>query len=574
MVFLLFFSFISGIVTILSPCILPVLPIILSGSIGGNSKKPFGIVIGFILSFSFFTLSLASLVKLINFPSDVLRNISVAVIIFFGLSLLIPKIQLLIELLFSKVTSSLPKQRFGENFWGGIFLGISLGLVWTPCVGPIMASVIALAASSQINLVTILVTLAYSIGTAVPMLAVIFGGRKVLQKIPYLQANSIKIQKFFGVVMIVTAIGLYFNIDRDFQTFVLRLFPQYGSGLTNIENNNLVFDQLKQLQGNQQSLKSPSQTSGQQYPIAPELIAGGVWFNSKPLTLASLKGKVVLIDFWTYTCINCIRTLPYLRAWHDKYVNQGLVIIGVHTPEFEFEKSEGNVQKAISDFGIKYPVMQDNNYATWNAYSNNYWPAEYLIDAQGKLRHTHFGEGEYDQTEQAIQELLRELGVQVDKSLANVEEQTPSTVLSPETYLGSKRMQYFYPFGNTGNANRNFTLADTIPQDSFSLGGNWVITDENAQSGQNSVLSYNFYADKVFLVLRPGPNSSDNKIKVFLDGHPVDNASAGADVQNGIVNVDKDKLYNLIDLRGKSENHLLRLEFQGSGIQVFAFTFG
>lgn len=573
MLLLILFAFLAGIVTVLSPCILPILPVVLSAGIGASRSRPWGIVVGFVFSFTFFTLSLATLVKLLSLPADLLRNVSVVIILVFGLTLLIPKFQLWTELLFTKLSVLGPKQNLNTGFWGGILLGLSLGLVWTPCVGPIIASVITLAATSTVSAGAVLVTLAYSIGTAIPMFLIILGGSKALRKVPWLTAHTPLIQKLFGVLMILTAVGIFYSLDRQFETFVLTVFPQYGAGLTKIEDNNIVTNQLNQINPNKNSLGVLNLPGANQSPKAPEIIAGGDWFNTKPLTIASLKGKVVLIDFWTYTCINCIRTLPFTKAWYDKYHDKGLVIIGVHTPEFQFEKESSNVQKAINDFGIKYPVVQDNNYATWNAYSNEYWPAEYLIDAQGRIRHTSFGEGEYDQTEKAIQDLLKEAGSSVDTSIVSVSDQTPKSQLSPETYIGSARAQFYYPDGNTVDGARNFTLTDKIPQDSFSLGGTWTITKDDGVTGDSATLNYNFNANKVFLVLRPGSNKV-SQMKVYLDGNLVDSSKSGEDVKNGIVTIDTDRLYKLIDLKDQPGSHLLKLEFQTPGTEVYAFTFG
>ncbi len=466
----------------------------------------------------------------------------------------------MLELLFTKLSRFAPSQNLNTGFWPGLLLGFSLGLVWTPCVGPIIASVITLAATSSVNLTTVFITLSYSIGTAIPMLGITYGGRQALQKVPWLTNNTPNIQKGFGVLMILTALAIFFNLDRGFQTFILDKFPNYGAGLTKIEDNKLVDNQLQNLGTNQ-------------YPAAPELIPGGQWFNTQPLTLASLKGKVVLIDFWTYTCINCIRTLPYTKTWYDKYKDKGFVLIGVHSPEFEFEKSSDNVKKAISDFGIKYPVMQDNNYDTWKAFNNHYWPAEYLIDAKGNIRDSHPGEGDYDQTEKKIQDLLKEAGNNITDSITQMDAQMPVTTISPETYLGSKRMEFYYPDNSLGNGTKNFNSNNNTPQNSFTLDGQWQITDENAVTGQGAILNYNFYANKVFLVLRPG-TANNSKVKVFLDGKQVDSSNAGSDVKSGIVTIDQDKLYNLIDLKGNLGNHLLRLEFQNPGAEAFAFTFG
>ncbi len=570
MLLLLIFAFLAGIVTILSPCILPVLPIVLAGSVTKGRRRPFGIVLGFILSFTFFTLALSSIVKWTGLPADFLRTVSVVTILGFGVGLLFPQSQALMEKLFSKLTNLAPQENNpNAGFWGGIIIGLSLGLLWTPCVGPILASVITLAATNTVNATSILITAAYTLGTAIPMLIIIRGGRSALQKIPWLFRNLTKIQKGFGITMVLLAIGLFFNVDRKFQSYVLAIFPQYGTGLTQIETIPIVQKNLQALTGH--SSTGPSSNNS---AAAPDFIAGGQWFNSPPLTINQLKGKVVLVDFWTYTCINCIRTLPYLTDWYQKYHDQGLVIIGVHSPEFEFEKDPENVKKAIADFGIKYPVMQDNNLATWQAYQNQYWPAEYLIDAKGQVRHTHFGEGEYDQTEQAIQGLLKEAGdMATNVPISTMPDQTPTQQLSPETYLGSDRMQYFYPAGQLDPTQSTFNLSENLPKDTFSFGGEWAIDTDHATPGNNATLDYNFTASKVFIILRPGINQS-GQVKVYLDGKDVSASVSGSDVKDGVVTVTSDKLYNLIDFGGKVENHILKLQFLTPGLEAYTFTFG
>lgn len=404
MILLIAFAFLAGVVTVLSPCILPLLPIILSSTTDTSGKRrPLGVVVGFVGSFTFFTLFLATIVKLTGIPADSLRFISIAVLVLFGLSLLIPQVQLLIEQLFSRLTRFVPQNQGKTGFFGGLVIGLSLGLLWTPCVGPILASVISLALSGSVNAQALLITLSYSIGTAIPMFFIMIAGSTALQKVPWLLRNTGKIQKAFGVLMILTAVGIFFNVDRKFQTFILDTFPNYGVGLTRFEDNQNIRKELEKV--NEKPMdetmlgKPMPQAKG---PVAPEIIPGGQWFNSEPLTLSQLKGKVVVIDFWTYSCINCQRTLPYLRDWWQKYKDQGLVIIGVHAPEFEFEKDVGNVSQAIKDFKLEYPIVQDNNFATWRAYHNNYWPAKYFIDKDGIIRFTHFGEGAYDESEKVI----------------------------------------------------------------------------------------------------------------------------------------------------------------------------
>lgn len=571
MIFLIGFAFLAGIITILSPCILPILPIVLSGSVGSGKRKPQGIVTGFVLSFTFFTLFLSALVKATGVSADALRGLSIAIILIFGVSLLLPQFQVIMEKIFSKLSNRFAVKGTREGFGGGVLIGLSLGLIWTPCVGPIIASVITLAATSEVSFAAFFITLAYSLGTAIPMLAIMYGGRGLLQKIPWLLPNTNKIQKGFGILMILTAIGIFFNIDRRFQTYILTTFPQYGTGLTKFEDNDAVKNQLDKLFKKDNDKASAPAGLKDTKIAAPEIIPGGVWLNSEPLTMKELRGKVILIDFWTYTCINCQRTFPYLNDWHDKYKEKGLVIIGVHSPEFEFEKSEKNVAEAIEDFGLKYPVIQDNNFDTWNAYSNRYWPAKYLVDKDGLIRYTHFGEGAYAETEKVIQNLLIESGQMIQVDIKDDTTSSRQQDLSHETYLGYQRMQYLMGQETVDPGEQQFTLSKDISRNKFSFGGTWNIGKESATAIDDATLVYNFNANKVFLVMNPGVASG--KVKVTLDGKLVDAKSAGKDVKNGYVLIDGDRLYELIDLKGNPGNHLLKLEFT-EGIEAFAFTFG
>ncbi len=573
MIFLIFFAFLAGIVTILSPCILPILPIVLSGSIGGGKKKPLGIITGFILSFTFFTLTLATIVKLTNLSADVLRNFSVIIILTFGLSLLIPNFQVLMEKIFSRLANFTPtNQNPNAGFWSGILIGLSLGLIWTPCVGPIIASVITLAATSEVNLGAVIITLAYSVGTAIPMFIIMISGRALFNKVPWLLTKSEIIQKIFGIIMILTALGIFFNLDRKFQVFVLDTFPQYGANLTKFEDNQTVKNQLKNISSSENQLNIIGQPIDSASIPAPEIIPGGKWLNSDPLTLQSLRGKVVLIDFWTYTCINCIRTLPYLKDWYEKYQEKGLVIIGVHTPEFEFEKDASNVEKAIKDFGIKYPVAQDNDYATWKAYSNRFWPAKYFIDKNGQIRSAHFGEGGYDESEKLIQQLLKESGADVSDTKINNPKYDISSA-TPETYLGYLRIKGFTsPEGIIKDKLAYYTTPENLSKNSFAYSDKWLIGQERSAPVKNSTLSFNFDSEEVFLVMRPKEKQT-GKAKVYLDGKLIGSDNAGEDVRDGVVTVDADRLYKLIKLP-TAGSHILKLEFLDSNLELYAFTFG
>jgi thiol-disulfide isomerase/thioredoxin len=304
----------------------------------------------------------------------------------------------------------------------------------------------------------------------------------------------------------------------------------------------------------------------------PDFVGITHWLNSEPLTLVYLKGKVVLVDFWTYSCINCLRTLPFVNGWYEKYKDEGLVVVGVHTPEFEFEKKTDNVQNALNTYQIRYPVAQDNSYLTWNNFNNSYWPAKYLIDKDGHLRMTHFGEGSYSETEKAIQSLLAETGQTVTTDVLNLPDSTPTTHLTRETYLGLNRMEQLASKERAVRGEQTYTFPSSVPTDTFALQGKWTITGEYSESSIDSSLLINFTADKVFLVITP--SDKNDLITVSLDGKPVDGLSAGKDVLNGKVLLDTPRLYELINLKGKAGNHLLRLDFGTKGTQIFAFTFG
>ncbi len=569
MLLLIGFAFLAGIVTVLSPCILPVLPIILSSSVGKSKARPIGVVTVFVLSFTFFTLFLSTLVKISGVSADSVRFFSIVVLALFGLSLLIPKIQVWTEQLFARFSGSIPQGQNRQGFFGGLLVGFSLGLLWTPCVGPILASVISLALVGTVTLQAVFITLAYALGTAIPMFMIMLAGSTALQKIPWLLRNTGRIQKAFGVLMIATAVGIYFNVDRQFQSYILDKFPEYGVGLTKIEDNELVKKQLDSIanQAGDEDMGKPSfKLMNDSGPTAPKLIPGGEWFNlaerKSDLSLKELQAenKVVLIDFWTYSCINCQRTLPYLRDWWQKYESEGLVIIGVHAPEFEFEKNPKNVQKAITDFELKYPIVQDNDFSTWRAYNNRYWPAKYLIDSKGKIRYSHFGEGAYDETEMKIQELLKEANENFQSlSVENPEYQIFSR--TSETYLGYQRLGNFASNEKiVKDALQQYSAPENIPANQVAYTGSWIVTPENAQPTEGAQLFLNFEAKDVFLVARPKNKSAS--FDVYLDGEKQDS-----------VIVDSDSLYQLVELENPGR-HLLRLDFFDNELELFAFTFG
>jgi cytochrome c biogenesis protein CcdA/thiol-disulfide isomerase/thioredoxin len=610
MALLLFFAFLSGLVTILAPCIWPLLPIVLSSAASGKGKaRPLGITLGIMLSFGFFTLAISFLVNAFHLDQNVLRMIAVVVLGFLGLTLLIPQLTQVLESVVSGLSGKWgqrwQKADSGQartSFTGGFITGLSLGIVWAPCAGPIFASIAALSVMGHISLELVLITIVYVIGIGIPLFIFALAGQRLLQRSRVLTPYTARIQQVFGLIILLMSLAIYTNYDKVIEAKLLNLFPSYSNALTSFEKSQIVTQQLNSLKGKgsatQQNAAIASDTcqaiplgskmpeftgitkwlnvSGQEskIPLTPFLKGENNQNSNQEISTASLKGKVVLVDFWTYTCINCIRTLPYVTSWYDKYKDKGFVVIGVHTPEFEFEKDTNNVLNAIKQYKIHYPVPQDNNYNTWNAYNNQYWPAEYLFDSNGMLRRAHCGEGEYDQMETAIVSLLKEAGDQaVLPSVMPTNYVLPNQI-SPETYLGSKRMEYYYPSGSVNNGTQNFTLTNAIPLNSFSYGGQWTIESEDAVSGKNAVLNYHFIADKVYIILRPPQGVANAKVKVLLDGKSIDSSIAGADVHNGIVTVDKDRLYHIVNLGSQTGEHTVQLEFQTPGTQAYTFTFG
>lgn len=596
------FAFLSGVITILSPCILPVLPVILAGSVRGGKTRSLGIVSGFIISFTLFTLTLTAIVQAFGIPADTLRIAAVVIIVLFGLVLIVPRFHEWFGIVAWKIAnlgkskklkdSQHPGEKSGiAGYVSGLPVGFSLGLVWTPCVGPIMASVISLALTEQLDTGAVFITLAYAMGTSIPMLAIMLGGRALLNRVPFLLKNTVKIQKIFGVLMIIVGISIGFGWDRQFQAAVLRVLPDYGTGLTAIENTDPVRDALEQredpgsiMEKNTVSYipaKPPKDGVLGDYGKAPEIVASGKWFNTEGfdiqagmdlsgetglLTMEDLKGRVVLIDFWTYSCVNCIRTIPALKAWYNTYKDQGFVIIGVHTPEFEFEKSPSNVRKAIEDLGILWPVVQDNEYRQWRAYSNRYWPAHYFIDIHGHIRYFHFGEGHYETSEKVIRTLLKEAGKETGSHTSFPE--STSHAKTPEIYLGYGRSRGFASAVQpAADIVTDYRPARVPANSEWNLSGRWTIAKEYIIPETGGTLQLGFFSQDVFLVIEP--EEAGGKIMIDIDEK---SGQDTADVKNGILMPGESRLYHLVGLK-EPGHHVLRLAVRGK-LRLFAFTFG
>lgn len=578
MIILLVFAFISGFITIFAPCIWPLLPIILSSTTTGGSRKPLGITVGIISSFAIITLSISYIVSIVPFDPNILRYVAVVVIGFMGLTLVIPPLSRVLEGYVSRLSGRLAVIRGkGDGFNSGLITGLALGIVWTPCAGPILATIATLAATQAVNFEIVLVTIAYVIGVGIPLFVFARLGQRLLTTNRLVSKYTGIIQQVFGIIMILTAITIATNYDKQLQTKLLNLFPAYTLILNEFEGNPVVEHELDALRGNTDGLQIDMRfpKSDEILPVlakAPEFAGITNWINSEPLTMEELKGKVVLIDFWTYTCINCIRTFPYITSWYEKYKDDGFVVVGVHTPEFEFEKKTTNVEAAILQHKLQYPVAQDNDFATWDAYNNRYWPAHYLVDAEGNIRYVHFGEGKYEETEKAIKTLIEEAGKDVSETeLTNVDEQPSLFSQTPETYLGSRRVDRFLSIEPFENGIREFSFPKAIGTHSFAYSGTWQITDQYSQSSADSRLLLRYEGNNVFLVMHP--TIGNEQVRVFLDNEPITEQFAGKDVVNGVITIDEPDLYEIVDSKGKRGSHLLRLEFD-EGIQIFAFTFG
>jgi cytochrome c biogenesis protein CcdA/thiol-disulfide isomerase/thioredoxin len=584
MVLLILFGFIAGAATALSPCVLPVLPIALSAGATGGRRRPLGIVAGLAVSFTFATVALVYVISAFGLPNDLLRKLAIVVLLGFGIVLMVSPLAARLEAWISRFAGRAGVARpDGDGFWSGTAVGLSLGLLYAPCAGPILAGVITVSASQSFSAGRLAVALSYGLGSAFVLYFLMLGGRKVVAP---LARRGAGLQIAMGAVMVVVALAMLQRYDVRFQNTIASDLPSFlVNPSEGLEDTAAARSALTAIRGSSShgigasvaSATAPAEAGpGSGLPVlgpAPEFVGNQRWFNTpggQPLTLRELRGRVVLVDFWTYSCINCIRTFPYLEAWNERYRKDGLTIVGVHTPEFPFEREAGNVETAIVENQIRYPVAQDNDQATWNAYGNQYWPAEYFIDARGRVRYVHFGEGEYEQKEEVIHELLAEAGRRVPGRETRVEAIEPSAaVTTPETYLGAARAERFTN-AMLAPGLHEFSAPASVPADEFAYRGKWRIGLDSATAAGNASLDLDFGARRVYLVL--GSPGHSRRLRVQMDGHPIAAADAGSDVSDGIVTVTGHRLYDLVDLP-RAGRHLLTLEPE-AGVEGYAFTFG
>lgn len=575
MITLIVVGFLAGVITSISPCVLPVLPVVLTA--GSNraapaegerrwSWRPYGIVAGLVLSFCLSTLFGSLVLSALHLPQDLLRDAGIVVLIVIGAGLIWTRFGEVLERPFARIRG----RQVNPN-GNGLVTGLGLGLLFVPCAGPVLATIVVLGATHQIGFDGVVLTVAFGIGVGVPLLVLAVAGDAIVRRTGLLRTRARAIRITAGALMIVVALAIGFNLTDGLQTSV----PGYTNALQNsVEQNPSAAGQLHALTAGGAGTGTAKAGTLQPGPNcqandtllvncgpAPDLTGINAWLNTPgnaPISLAGLRGKVVLIDFWTYSCINCRRALPHVQAWYNAYQRDGFEVIGVHTPEFAFEHVVSNVSAQAAALGVKYPVAIDNDYATWNAYENQYWPAEYLIDKTGVIQHIAFGEGDYGNTEADIRTLLAD----DDPTLhlpppTEVADLTPTEQQTQETYLGSQ----YAPLHVSGtapaaNSTRTYAFPNAVEPDTFALSGTWTESAEALTAGPNAALQLNYQANDVYLVL-----GGTGAVTVAVNGRPAQTIQVG-----GVP-----KLYTLVS--GQSGRATLTLT-AAPGVAAYDFTFG
>jgi len=572
-------AFLGGVLTILSPCILPILPFTFARADQPFRKSGLPLLLSMAVTFA----AVASLAVVggswLVRANQYGRIAALIVFAILGLSLLWPAFAERLSRPFVRLGSHLTNSASTDSQGGvlqSLLLGVATGLLWAPCAGPILGLILAGAALQGASAHTTLLLLTYALGSITSLAVALLAGGRVFAAMKRSLGAEEWIRRILGVAVLAGVVMVALGLDRG-------LLTRLSLGSTS---------------GVEQSLLDRFHPKPADKPTDATLIAGGSsqgavlaglsgateWINSPPLTADQLKGKVVLVDFWTYSCINCLRTLPYVKAWAQKYKDSGLVVIGVHTPEFPFEKDPSNVQKAVHDLGVTYPVAMDNNNKIWNAFSNEYWPAHYFIDVNGKVRYHHFGEGGYDESERWIQELLKERNAQqpLPGGIVSVQAQGAEAapdmdqVLSPETYVGYERAQHFASPGGLNQGDPQlYSIPAQLELNQWALAGKWIDQGQIAiLSSATGSIAYRFHARDLHLVLGPSADGKPVRFRVTIDGK-APGQNRGVDTNsNGEGIVTENRLYQLIRQKGAITDHTFTIEFLDPGVQAFAFTFG
>jgi len=600
---LLLLAYLGGVLTIVSPCILPVLPFVFARTGQPFLRSGLPLLAGMALTFAVVA-SLAAVgggwvVQLNQYG----RWLALLCVALFGLTLLLPQLaeRLTRPLVaagsrLSQAAGADARPRPGAS----LLIGVATGLLWAPCAGPILGLLLTGAALQGASIATTLLLLAYAAGAATSLAVALLLGGKVFAAMKRSIGAGEWLRRGLGAAMLVGVVAIALGLDTG---ILARVSTASTGGIEQVLVNRLAIKSP----ANGGAMMAQNIPARDAQPGAAMRAVGGAmkmaaedaalpvegnlppldgavqWLNSPPLDAQALKGKVVLVDFWTYSCINCLRTLPYVKAWADKYRDQGLVVIGVHAPEFAFERDIGNVTKAMKDLGITYPVAIDNDYKIWRAFNNEYWPAHYFADARGRIRYHHFGEGDYAESERVIQQLLREAGAaKVASGLIQADAQgvqlAPDMreVRSPETYVGYQRAEHFVPEASlTPDRVAAYKAPDSLTLNDWSLNGQWQVGAERATSSAAAAgIVYRFHARDLHLVLGPGADGKPVRFKVRIDGQ-VPGGAHGTDVApDGSGSVTEQRLYQLVRQSGEVKDRTFSIEFLDPGVAAYAFTFG
>jgi cytochrome c biogenesis protein CcdA/thiol-disulfide isomerase/thioredoxin len=589
MMTLLVIAYIGGALTIFSPCILPILPFVFARAGQPFVKSTLPMLAGMAITFAAVATLAAVGGSWAVHANEYGRFAALTLLALFGLSLLSPAIS-------SRL--SRPVVEFGNRLTraagtqvvptiaSSFILGVATGLLWAPCAGPILGLVLTGAALQGANLGTTLLLLAYAAGAASSLAVALLVGGRVFSAMKRSLNVSERIRQGLGVAVLVGVAVVVTGLDTgllarlsyastsSFEQAVLDRSDANRPNASDVASNDRMIGATDP--------KTPFVSALPVEGLVPSLDGAETWLNSKPLTASELKGKIVLVDFWTYSCINCIRTIPYVKAWAEKYADQGLVVIGVHAPEFAFEKNVDNVRKAIAAFRIGYPVAIDNDYRIWRAFDNSYWPAHYLIDARGRIRYHNFGEGNYAETEKAIQDLLHEAGAKMQANApvhphAKGIEAAPdfADIRSGETYIGYDKATGFASRESVqADALRDYSVAD-LGLNEWGLSGTWTVGAEKAVLDKaDGAIRYRFSARDLHLVLGPDSNGKPIHFRVTVDGKaPGENHGADTDAQ-GFGTVAATRLYQLVRQSGDVQARNFEIQFLDPGVEAYAFTFG
>lgn len=559
---LLLGAFFAGVITIFAPCVFALLPVIIGGSMSGDVKdkrRPFVIAISLAVSLIVFTLLLKATTLFIDVSPSVITGISGAIIVLLGLALLFPMLydRIIIALNLQAKSQQLLAKGSGKGaLLGAVITGAALGPVFSSC-SPVYAYILATVLPVDFGMAMIYM-LAYVLGLSSMLLLVGFLGQKVVRHLKWASNPRGWFTRIVAVLFIIVGLLIITGYDKRFQTYISEHTPFDFDGLSS------------------QLIPGSTKDNGQLLNVesykAPEFRGIDTWINSEPQKLSDLKGKVVLIDFWTYSCINCIRTQPYLKEWYSTYKDSGLEIIGVHAPEFSFEKNPNNVRNAVKEAGLTYPIAMDNDLMTWAAYENQYWPSTYLIDQEGNVRRVHYGEGKYAETEQAIRQLLARGGKELPSPTKGLSGTVPTSQNeTPETYLNAARASGFIGSERLTVGVKTFSPQSLDSVNKWTLGGTWEVSSEGIKAVRDATLRFRVAAKDVYLVTG---SSMDGTIEVSLDGKPIGQTPySGSDVNDSKLNVTMAQLYKLVRYDSFKRDSTIELKVP-EGVQLNTFTFG